>query len=397
MWKYMVIYVRGGMKMTVDDSMEKLLTPIKEKILRNDISSALETLLLTAEHITENQYITNLLGRCYYILGEFERARACWNKSLAIDPENHEALENLERINQPAFNFWLKRYQEAAAEVESRNYNRGLELLQDLIRENDGIVSVYQLLGFCHLAGADLDAACRTWQHGLKLDRSNPLLIRYLELYQIDEIPDSPVNTKNEKNGGLRWVWGLTAAIGMAVLIWLGSNAHMSLLPDRNLAGTTGIKIARENRHNVSLVPALKIQTPTTPDKTHALAEPAKTTSLEQFNQTLLNEKEELLYYSGYKAYDEHDWEQAVDKLGIVVKMQTGSYLNREALYFLARTYFLQENYAKAREYFTRYLAEFPSSNYYDDSLFYLGCSAYKDGDVKTSAAAFEALAKLIR
>jgi outer membrane protein assembly factor BamD (BamD/ComL family) len=96
------------------------------------------------------------------------------------------------------------------------------------------------------------------------------------------------------------------------------------------------------------------------------LAEPAKDESLERLCQTELIEKEEHYYYSGYEAYDKQDWVQAIDRLGTVVKMQTGSYLNREALYFLARTYYLQENYTKARQYFTQYLAELPASNYYD-------------------------------
>ena len=88
-------------------------------------------------------------------------------------------------------------------------------------------------------------------------------------------------------------------------------------------------------------------------------------------------EQEEHYYLAGYQAYQAKDWKNAASNLGVVVSMQTGSYLNREALYYLARTYYLQEDYDQAEKYYLLYLDRFPASNYFDDSLFYLACTYY--------------------
>ena len=86
-------------------------------------------------------------------------------------------------------------------------------------------------------------------------------------------------------------------------------------------------------------------------------------------------EQEEHYYRAGYNAYQAEDWKNAASNLGVVVSMQTGSYLNREGLYYLARTYYLQKDYDQAEKYYLLYLDRFPASNYFDDSLYYLACT----------------------
>jgi len=78
-----------------------------------------------------------------------------------------------------------------------------------------------------------------------------------------------------------------------------------------------------------------------------------------------------------------------------VVAMQTHSYLNREALYYLARINYLNMDYKNAEKYYLKYLKEFPDSNYYDDSLFYLGCVYHFLGKGDRSVKIFQRLKEL--
>ena len=89
-------------------------------------------------------------------------------------------------------------------------------------------------------------------------------------------------------------------------------------------------------------------------------------------------EQEEHYYLAGCTPIK--DWKTAESNLGVVVSMQSGSYLNREALYYLARTYYVQNKYEEAEKYYQLYLDLFPDSNYYDDSLFYLACTYHYTG-----------------
>ena len=69
-----------------------------------------------------------------------------------------------------------------------------------------------------------------------------------------------------------------------------------------------------------------------------------------------------LVFRSIKMCIRDRDWKNAASNLGVVVSMQTGSYLNREALYHLARTYYLQEDYDQAEKYYLLYLDRFPAS-----------------------------------
>jgi TolA-binding protein len=93
-------------------------------------------------------------------------------------------------------------------------------------------------------------------------------------------------------------------------------------------------------------------------------------------------EKEESYYLAGRRAYLSRNWKSAVDNYSVVVEMKTGSYLNREALYYLARTNYLRGELGLAEQYYLQYLKEFKDTAYYDDSLFYLGCIYWKQNNL---------------
>jgi TolA-binding protein len=100
-------------------------------------------------------------------------------------------------------------------------------------------------------------------------------------------------------------------------------------------------------------------------------------------------------YKEGYEAYKARNYKKAANNLSMVVDMNKGDYINREALYYLARTYYLQGNDVEAEKYYLKYLKEFPDSNYYDDSLYYLGAVYHARGDHDKALKAMQEMQKV--
>jgi tetratricopeptide (TPR) repeat protein len=55
-------------------------------IQEQNLSGALEILLEMVGYDPDNIALINLLSDCYYYLGEFDRAKACWDEILRLNP-----------------------------------------------------------------------------------------------------------------------------------------------------------------------------------------------------------------------------------------------------------------------------------------------------------------------
>ncbi len=371
------------------------------KMHDHDITGALEELLQVVEMEPENVRIINLIASCYLILGEFDRARACWEVVLRIDEGNVDASNRLEACAAPAFQSWLKRYHSALARMDSRNYKLAAELLRQLMEENDGFVSLYELLGLCYLAMSEVEMATKVWRKGLELDRSNKALLTYLENRKNSKtIVREQITAGNlevaatTEKGGFRH-WGLViGAAGVLFLALLIPTSHYISEKQGNALKPPVIqeKKASSNQQEgkedgVSNVLA-------TAGGLNFSSNASGTDSLQK-NEENSFEQEGLYYNKGFAAYLNADWEGASANLKKVVNMQSGSYVNREALYYLARTQYLSGNLDEATKYYLRYLEEFPASNYYDDSLYYLGCIYHRNGDDQEARKVFTELKEL--
>lgn len=385
----------------VETMVEKALAKMHD----HDISGALEELLQAVDMEPENVRIINLIASCYLILGEFGRARACWEMVLRIDEGNIDASNRLEACAAPAFQSWLKRYHNALTRMDSRNYKLAAELLRQLMEENDGFVSLYELLGLCYLAISEVEMARKVWQKGLELDRTNQALLTYLEdkknkkTIAHKEISASKreIAAATEKRG-FRYYGLVLGAAGILCLALIIPTSHYitgkqgnalkpSITQERNINS-----MQREDKEDgASSVMAtgngLSLSGNVSEEKISG------TGSLKKEEER--NLEEENYYNKGFAAYLKCDWGKASANLGKVVNMQSGSYLNREALYYLARTKYLSGNLDEARKYYLRYLKEFPASNYYDDSLYYLGCIYHRGGDGQEARKVFKQLEQL--
>ena len=385
----------------VETMVEKALV----KMHNHDISSALEELLQSVEMEPENVRIINLIASCYLILGEFERAQACWEMVLRIDEGNTDASNRLEAIGAPAFQSWLKRYYNALTRMDSRNYKLATELLRQLMEENDGFVSLYELLGLCYLALSEVEMARKVWQKGLELDRSNQALLTYLEEKKNKQtVANKEISTSKREvaatteKRSFRYYGLVLGAAGILCLALIIPTSHYltqkqgnalkpSITREKNISS-----VQLENKKDgassvMATTDKLNFSSNASGENT---PEPGSMKREEESNF-----EEENYYKKGFAAYLEADWEQASANLKEVVNMQSGSYLNREALYYLARTKYLSGNLEEARKHYLRYLKEFPASNYYDDSLYYLGNIYHLSGNDQEARKVFKQLEQL--
>ncbi|HAA08163.1 MAG: tetratricopeptide repeat protein [Syntrophomonadaceae bacterium] len=360
------------MKSLDASQVDDLLTSAAARIQQHDISGALDMLVEAYKTCPDNNLILNMTGRCYQILGEFERAERCWEESLAIEPDNSVALTNLKEMRQPAFRFWVKRYNEALTMLEKKKFSEARLLLRQLMEEHDEYVSLYKVLGLCCLAEGDRLEAHHIWKKGLEIDRNNRSLQEYLSLPErrvkpLNKVQETPKETKTIfTSRTLLLITGILCLVLVIQTVALFNSYRQN---------NENIEVLQQRIHQLT---ALVDGQPKEEIETMSISPDIEEPSMEGTHYDV--EQEEHYYLAGYNAHLSKDWKTAESNLGVVVSMQSGSYLNREALYYLARTYYVQNKYEEAEKYYQLYLDLFPDSNYYDDSLFYLACTYHYTG-----------------
>lgn len=353
---------------TLDTSqVDDLLTSAAARIQQQDISGALDTLLKAYKVCPDNSLVLNMTGRCYQVLGEFERAERCWEEALEIDPDHNAAEASLNEMRQPAFRFWLKRYNEALAMLEKKKFADARLMLRQLMEEHDEYVSLYKVLGLSCLAEGNRLEAHRIWKKGLEIDRSNSSLREYLSLPERRSIQLNKEEKPTQESKSFFTRRRLLILTGILCLVLLMQTNTLLKSYRQNAENT---EVMQQRIHQLT---ALVDQQKEKTAETVPAASVVEEISMEGANYDV--QQEEHYYRSGYNAYLSKDWKTAESNLGVVVSMQSGSYLNREALYYLARTHYVQKNYEHAEKYYLLYLNRFPDSNYFDDSLFYLACT----------------------
>ncbi len=365
-----------------------------EKIQEHDLSAALEIILEMVGYEPDNVSLINLLADCYYYLGEFDRARACWEEVLRITPFNQEAKNKLGRYKTPSFQSWIKRYKHALYNIEQKNYEAALGSLRELLGENDGFVSVYQFLGLCYMACSEYDQARIVWEKGLARDVGNETLSGYLNMIAdtgnkkvlITDVEEEQVSQK--KQGAQfpiqKAALALTAAACLLLLFKFGVNPDQGGTLENPEATQPDQIAAHEVVNDKAAEDSLVLSD-------SLLIEEENSRGGSDYDV----EKEKTYYNEGYQAYREGNLKKAMSNLGVVVSMNTGSYLNREALYYLARTCYLQNSYQEAEEYYLQYLEQFPGTNYHDDSLFYLGVVYNATGQKEKAIQVLEEMQKV--
>lgn len=384
-----------------NNQMETWRNQVLEMLYKHDISSAFKKLKEILYIMPQDVQTLNLMANCCYILGEFEKAEGYWHEVLQYEPNNKIARSKLKNIKAPAFKFWLKRYYNALALIKNREYGKAREILHQLLQENDSFISVYKFLGLCYKELGEEVNALKVWRQGLKLDQNNEELQGYiadtvnqnkasfnLELDGKKEMASNVLSLPFNFNK-TKLTWAVAGIASLALTVQIISSLGNNNLPADDAKTVSAVTELKDNKiiDGKETVPVLNSNGGLLADNygEEMTAEGSE-----------YDESREMSYYTeGYKAYKKGNLKAAITNLSVVVSMHSGSYINREALYYLARTYHLQNDYDNAEKYYYQYLGLFPDSNYYDECLYYLASLYYKKGDIEKARDMLGELKKL--
>lgn len=122
----------------------------------------------------------DLLGLCYYRLGEYKNAEYCWSESLKLKPEGIDASRYLEEVSTllNALAPVLSDIEELAAKRKFKRASSRFE--KEIIPFFGPAAALFNFGGLLRYAVGDRREAIGFWKKTLELDRSNPQAVYYI-------------------------------------------------------------------------------------------------------------------------------------------------------------------------------------------------------------------------
>ncbi|MBM7583195.1 tetratricopeptide (TPR) repeat protein [Caldicoprobacter guelmensis] len=148
--------------------------------LENRISSAIEVLEKAVVFDQSNWKAWNVLGLCRYRLGDFDKARKAWQKSLIINPETNPAVRYLNDMESDEFKSLQKQYHLALKLALSGKYSQAIRIINGNKFLGSSFVYPLNLLGLCLYGRGKFRRARSKWEMALSLDQDNPCSTRYV-------------------------------------------------------------------------------------------------------------------------------------------------------------------------------------------------------------------------
>lgn len=376
-------------------SIKPLLDAAQEYYQLHNVSRALFCYQQALEWEVQDLRLWKGLANCHLILGDFDKAMQYWEKAAELAGFDEEVEKQLGLLKSPSFQSWLKRMSEAVKTVEMKDYSRARDLFMDLLEEKDGVVSLYQILGLTHMACSDPGSARRVWNKGLQFDSSNPMLLKYLQ--SLDEIENSREDEKEEEMADKvksthHLLLGSTAAIilGLLSLFIISRLGIYTNKPAQQAVPANQPAYAPMKAETNSGAASAAVQSETKPVSRGAGSESERINLLvggKDAGYQMDNKSEWQLYREGFTDYMRGDLFEARRAFSSVVNRDSGSYINRESLYYLARINYLVGDRENAAACFQKYLEQFAGTDYFDESLYYLGCIYHQTGSEEQARA----------
>ncbi len=157
-----------------------------EKAKVNDLTGAIEALKSSLQYYKYNTNARNLLGLCYYQVGDIVRALNEWvlSKNLQED-DNPNADRYLAEIeNNPGLlsklNSTIKKYNQAIEYCKSGSRDLATIQLKKVISQNPKHVKAHQLLGLLYIQEGKFADARKVLSAAAKIDAGNTTTTRYI-------------------------------------------------------------------------------------------------------------------------------------------------------------------------------------------------------------------------
>ncbi len=152
----------------------------------HDMSGAIDNLSKSLRYNKNNIDARNLLGLCYYEIGECVFALREWVISINIKSEDNLAAEYIDDI-QPditrtgKFSQCIKKYNQALLYANEGNEDLAIVQLKRVIGINPKFVKAALLLGLLYIHNEQYKEAVNVLEAIAKVDANNTTLIRYLK------------------------------------------------------------------------------------------------------------------------------------------------------------------------------------------------------------------------
>ena len=181
------------------------------KARNRDLAGAADTLRRCVKLNKRNIDARNLLGLVYFEMRETVQAFSEWVMSTNIQPDNNPADKYLLAIQQEKgkvdeLNHTIKKFNVALDYAKSGTDDMAIIQLKKVLNQNPNFIKAYQLLTLLYTKNGQYERAKRTIKKCMKIDKCNPLSIRYLREineYLEDEKKNNP-DRRMERRRSLR-------------------------------------------------------------------------------------------------------------------------------------------------------------------------------------------------
>lgn len=169
----------------------------------NDISGAIERLKKSLRYNKNNIDARNLLGLCYYEIGECVLALKEWVISINLKGEDNLAAEYIDDI-QPditrtgRFNMSVKKYNQALLYANEGNEDLAIVQLKRVLGLNPKFICAAELLALLYIHNKQLKEAKDVIENARKVDANNVTLMCYLK--EVEEELKRKEDTKKKKS-----------------------------------------------------------------------------------------------------------------------------------------------------------------------------------------------------
>ena len=176
-----------------------------EKAKVKDLTGAIETLKSSLQYYKYNTRARNLLGLCYYQIGDTVRAINEWVLSKNLQEEdNPNADRYLAEIESDPglltrLNSTIKKYNQAIEYCKAGSRDLAMIQLKKVISQNPNLVKAHQLLALLYIQDKNYAEARKVLVAAAKIDANNTTTIRYIHEVK-DRLKEQNTGRHRKKN-----------------------------------------------------------------------------------------------------------------------------------------------------------------------------------------------------
>lgn len=155
-----------------------------DKAQIRDLSGAIIELRKALDYNKLNIMARNLLGLCYYEMGEIVSALSEWIVSQNFQEENNDASQYIEAIQSNTtkldeISAGIRKYNQALNYFKQQNYDLALIQLKRVVAVCPNFVNAHLLLALLYFREDNKEKAKRELKRVLKIDSNNTLALKY--------------------------------------------------------------------------------------------------------------------------------------------------------------------------------------------------------------------------